>query len=246
MEAVAHSAKFAKKVGVPQSVGKDFSEADKGKKFRLGGTTNPTVTEINKQKTHHGKVQLPNVNLNKYQGYSSGGLTKKEKEMKVKQTTKGMPALARNVGVRKAMETPTGMEMGSMGMKKGGMTMKKMAKGGETMGPRNMSKDVVKGSNKHAKFGESMAQTKGKTRGKNLGDTGPKESIETEKNMKSFMKKYAKGGTVYGETMGAVKTNTKAKHGDGIAERGHTRAMMPKMAGTTTGMKKGGMTKKYC
>ena len=37
MEAVAHSAKFAKKVGIPQKVGKDFAEADKGKKFKLGG-----------------------------------------------------------------------------------------------------------------------------------------------------------------------------------------------------------------
>lgn len=33
MEMVAHDAKAAKRVGVPQSVGKDFSEADKGKKF---------------------------------------------------------------------------------------------------------------------------------------------------------------------------------------------------------------------
>lgn len=29
MEAVAHSPEFAKKVGVPQSVGKEFVEADK-------------------------------------------------------------------------------------------------------------------------------------------------------------------------------------------------------------------------
>jgi hypothetical protein len=32
MEAVAHSPEFAKKAGVPQSVGKDFAEADKAKK----------------------------------------------------------------------------------------------------------------------------------------------------------------------------------------------------------------------
>ena len=37
MEAVAHSASFAKKAGVPQSVGKDFSNADKGKTFKQGG-----------------------------------------------------------------------------------------------------------------------------------------------------------------------------------------------------------------
>jgi hypothetical protein len=37
MEAVAHNPAFAKKAGVPQSVGKDFSNADKGKTFKRGG-----------------------------------------------------------------------------------------------------------------------------------------------------------------------------------------------------------------
>jgi hypothetical protein len=37
MDAVAHNSAFAKKVGIPQSVGKDFSKASKGKKFRKGG-----------------------------------------------------------------------------------------------------------------------------------------------------------------------------------------------------------------
>ena len=37
MAAVAHSPAFAKKVGVPMSVGKDFSAADKGRKFSKGG-----------------------------------------------------------------------------------------------------------------------------------------------------------------------------------------------------------------
>ena len=37
MEAVAHNPAFAKKVGVPQSVGKDFSTADKSRKFSKGG-----------------------------------------------------------------------------------------------------------------------------------------------------------------------------------------------------------------
>lgn len=37
MAAVAHSPAFAKKVGIPQSVGKDFNQADKGRKFRSGG-----------------------------------------------------------------------------------------------------------------------------------------------------------------------------------------------------------------
>jgi hypothetical protein len=38
MEAIAHSPSFAKKVGVPQSVGQDFSAADKGRKFSKGGS----------------------------------------------------------------------------------------------------------------------------------------------------------------------------------------------------------------
>lgn len=37
MAAVAHNPAFAKKAGVPQSVGKDFNEADKGRKFGKGG-----------------------------------------------------------------------------------------------------------------------------------------------------------------------------------------------------------------
>jgi hypothetical protein len=37
MAAVAHSPKFAKKIGIPVSVGKDFASADKGKKFKSGG-----------------------------------------------------------------------------------------------------------------------------------------------------------------------------------------------------------------
>jgi hypothetical protein len=37
MDAAAHSPAFAKKVGIPTSVAKDFSESSKGKQFRKGG-----------------------------------------------------------------------------------------------------------------------------------------------------------------------------------------------------------------
>lgn len=37
MEMVAHDRKAAKRVGIPQSVGKEFVAADKGKHFRKGG-----------------------------------------------------------------------------------------------------------------------------------------------------------------------------------------------------------------
>ena len=37
MAAVANNPAFAKEAGVPQSVGKEFNDADKGKKFSTGG-----------------------------------------------------------------------------------------------------------------------------------------------------------------------------------------------------------------
>jgi hypothetical protein len=37
MAAAAHNPAFAKKVGVPESVAKEFNQADKGKKFKGGG-----------------------------------------------------------------------------------------------------------------------------------------------------------------------------------------------------------------
>jgi len=37
MEAIANNPAFAKKVGIKQSVGKEFAAADKGKKFKEGG-----------------------------------------------------------------------------------------------------------------------------------------------------------------------------------------------------------------
>jgi len=45
--------------------------------------------------------------------------------------------------------------------------------------------------------------------------------------------------------MGKVPAGSKRAHGEhGIQERGHTRAMEPKMAGSTTGMKRGGKVRK--
>lgn len=58
MRAVAHSPEFAKKAGVPMSVGKDFAEADKGRKFGSGGGSRPDVQSINKPNTQHGKSAL--------------------------------------------------------------------------------------------------------------------------------------------------------------------------------------------
>ena len=55
MAAVANNPSFAKKVGVPQSVGKEFSNADKNRKFLKGGTTMATQKKV--PTTPMGKVK---------------------------------------------------------------------------------------------------------------------------------------------------------------------------------------------
>jgi hypothetical protein len=75
MEAIAHSPSFAKKVGVSQSVGKDFSAADKGKKFGRGG-----IPAINKQDTQHGSMDMPFKSLKKFGGMKSGGKVRRFQE----------------------------------------------------------------------------------------------------------------------------------------------------------------------
>jgi hypothetical protein len=49
MAAVANNPAFAKKVGVPQSVGKDFSTADKGRKFAKGGDMKESKAMVSKE-----------------------------------------------------------------------------------------------------------------------------------------------------------------------------------------------------
>lgn len=76
MAAIAHSPSFAKKVGVSQSVGKDFAAADKGKTFAKGGVAQQ---KINKQNTRHGAVDLPVANLSRFSGMKKGGIMKTRK-----------------------------------------------------------------------------------------------------------------------------------------------------------------------
>ena len=54
MAMVAHDPAAAKRVGIPQSVGKEFVAADKGKKFGA----NPKQQAINKPKTNQGAGEL--------------------------------------------------------------------------------------------------------------------------------------------------------------------------------------------
>jgi hypothetical protein len=134
MEAVANNPAFAKKAGVPQSVGKEFAEADKGKKFGSGGAeTRADRQAINQPKTNHGAEAL----------FKKGGRMA---------TKMGKPVMKPGMDMAKdGMKKPTPMAKtampGSMmGMKKGGAT-KRMNSGGSPvpvqhlpyMGPKKES-----------------------------------------------------------------------------------------------------------
>jgi len=71
MAAIANSPSFAKKAGVPTSVGKDFVTADKGKKFSKGGDMKSVDTEKNP-----GLAKLPTDVRNKMGYMKKGGMAK--------------------------------------------------------------------------------------------------------------------------------------------------------------------------
>jgi len=75
MAAVAHNPTFAKKVGIPVSVGKDFNQADKGKTFRSGGTMKPVD-----MKKNPGMAKLPTAVRNKMGYMKKGGMASDAKE----------------------------------------------------------------------------------------------------------------------------------------------------------------------
>lgn len=110
MDAVAHNPAFAKKVGVPKAVGKDFSEASKGMKF---GKDRSVSTRADRQ-----VVNRPKTNQGKAEFFKKGGEMKESKAM-----------VKKEVSFMKAKGAPKSMvkhEMKEAGMKKmagGGMPM---------------------------------------------------------------------------------------------------------------------------
>jgi hypothetical protein len=84
MAAVANNPSFAKKVGVPQSVGKDFNNADKGKTFKRGGDmakANPFMEMIAKKKAMAAgkKSEMPMKKMAKGGMAKGGGIEIKGK-----------------------------------------------------------------------------------------------------------------------------------------------------------------------
>jgi hypothetical protein len=59
MAAVANNPAFAKKAGVPQSVGKEFNEADTGRKFSKGGDMKESKAMVGKEMAFMKKKGAP-------------------------------------------------------------------------------------------------------------------------------------------------------------------------------------------
>jgi hypothetical protein len=105
MAMVANDPKAAKRTGVPQSVGKEFVQADKGVKIPKTQQSRPDLQRVNRAKTLHGKSTL----------FAQGGEVKESKAM-----------MKKEIGFMKAKGAPKSMIKHEM--KEAGM--KKMASGG--------------------------------------------------------------------------------------------------------------------
>ena len=116
MAAIAHNPAFAKKVGVPQSVGKDFNEADKGKKFGSGGYTRADIQKVNKPKTDHGKMALFKEGGNTMATKSNAITSAKMGSVKTAAPSRdGVASKGKTKGTMVSMKGST-----PLGMKKGG------------------------------------------------------------------------------------------------------------------------------
>jgi len=203
MEAVAHNAKFAKKVGIPRSVGEDFVKADKGKSFKKGGVMEKT--KMFKEKETMGPRSMSKdveAGSDKHVKFGQSKLQKRG-------LTRGMNL--GDSGKTEPIESEKNMKSFEASMKKGGK-VKKMAAGGMTKFP--VEKGEMAPSKKGTKpFGQHPDQERGMTRGTNvkmkgniIGD-GP---LVNTKKKGGTVKKMASGGTA-------------SSRADGIAQKGKTR-----------------------
>jgi len=124
MAAVANNPAFAKKVGIPQSVGREFNKADKGKTFKEGGT----MKKIDAKK-NPGMAKLPAAVRNKMGFMKEGGKAHsdiaKDKPMMKKVAAKAVKGHEKRLH---GMAKGGGVEM--KGKTKGKMV--KMNKGGRS------------------------------------------------------------------------------------------------------------------
>jgi hypothetical protein len=135
MEAIAHNKAFAKKVGVPQNVGQDFSNADKGKKFSKGGDTmdskmkmfEKSGKDIDKKGMREGSKADMAMDKKQMMGMKKGGATKKMASGGMTEATMGKVKInpgningvaergkTKGTQIKMAGSTPLGMKKGGM------------------------------------------------------------------------------------------------------------------------------------
>jgi hypothetical protein len=116
MAAAAHNPAFAKKVGIPTSVAKEFNQADKGKTFKQGGETMKHEKAVAKKAVGMHDKQM--------HGGKKTDLTKLKKGGMTKMAMGGMPMVEKD-----GKKVPAFAADGKGKMAKGGKVMK-CAKGG--------------------------------------------------------------------------------------------------------------------
>jgi hypothetical protein len=122
MAAIAHSPSFAKKVGVSQSVGKDFNAADKGKTFNKGGMMKESKAMVGKEMSFMKKKGAP-ASMMKHEKAEMMGMKKGGMPMK-----DGKPAFMKKMNMGGMSSYAKGGGIESRGKTKG--TMVRMATGG--------------------------------------------------------------------------------------------------------------------
>ena len=116
MTAIAHSPSFAKKVGVPMSVGKDFAEADKSRKFSKGGDMKESKAMAAKE-----------MNFMKNKGAPKSMIKHEMAEAGMKKMASGGSALAKHAA-KPASQAHAGLKSGGAvdGVAQRGKTRGKM------------------------------------------------------------------------------------------------------------------------
>jgi hypothetical protein len=139
MAAVAHNHAFAKKAGVPQSVGKDFNQADKGKfskggdmkKMNMGGYADGGMTMVNK-----GGKMVPDFAADGVGKMAKGGMAHKDVKMDKKMMQKAVNKHEGRLhkGAEMTKLSKGGMAPSKMGSVKTSATRDGVASKGKTKG----------------------------------------------------------------------------------------------------------------
>jgi len=198
MEAIAHSPSFAKKAGVPQSVGKDFSAADKGRKFSKGGemATKPMsdadrkeMADYRKKPTYYGYEDYTPSGRAAIQSYSERNVGRDVPSRMIKEDKNAPPGWGRlydPVAAKKAQAIQREVMNEGRRETRGTVPAEALKKGGEVAESKEMVKKEI-----------DFFKKKG----------APASMVKHEK---AEMKGYKKGGSIDGC---AQRGKTKLKRG---------------------------------